>query len=111
MNVTSGVSEQTRLLSPSESGCEEKQRAEIVEFNAYGNKPRCLMYLGTSAILTSVASGVCSGVVASVGSGAVYTTAFHVFTASFGLCGLGLLGLCAGLYLEGSAVRSRPAYP
>lgn len=49
MNVTSGVNAQTPLLPPSERGNDEKPVAEIVDFNAYGNKPRCLMCLGTTA--------------------------------------------------------------
>lgn len=75
MNVTSGVNAQTPLLPPSERGNDEKPVAEIVEFNAYGNKPRCLICVGTTALFTSVFSGVCSGAVASVSSGAAYTTA------------------------------------
>lgn len=58
MNVTSGVNAQTPLLPPSERGNDEKPVAEIVDFNAYGNKPRCLMCLGTTALFTSVFSGV-----------------------------------------------------
>lgn len=57
MNVTSGVNAQTPLLPPSERCNDEKQVAEIVNFNAYGNKPRCLMCLGTSALFTGVFSG------------------------------------------------------
>lgn len=41
MNVTSGVNAQTPLLPPSERGNDEKPVAEIVDFNAYGNKPKC----------------------------------------------------------------------
>lgn len=54
MNVTSGVNAQTPLLPPSERGNDEKPVAEIVDFNAYGNKPRCLMCLGTTALFTGV---------------------------------------------------------
>lgn len=60
MNVTSGVNAQTPLLPPSERGNDEKPVAEIVDFNAYGNKPRCLMCLGTTALFTGVFSGVFS---------------------------------------------------
>ncbi len=52
MNVTSGVNAQTPLLPPSERGNDEKPVAEIVDFNAYGNKPRCLMCLGTTALFS-----------------------------------------------------------
>lgn len=54
MNVTSGVNAQTPLLPPSERGNDEKPVAEIVEFNAYGNKPRCLICVGTTALFTSL---------------------------------------------------------
>lgn len=40
---------------------------------------------GTTALFTSVFSGVCSGAVASVSSGAAYTTALTVLGASFGM--------------------------
>ncbi|ENY9361306.1 type III secretion system effector SteD [Salmonella enterica] len=109
MNVTSGVNAQTPLLPPSERGNDEKPVAEIVEFNAYGNKPRCLMCLGTSALFTGVLSGVCSAAVASVSSGATYTTAMTVLGASFGIGGIGMMGICAGLYLSTNSVRTRPA--
>lgn len=88
MNVTSGVNAQTSLLPPSERCNDEKPVAEIAEFNAYGNKHRCLIYPGTLALFTSVFSGVCSGAVASVSSGATYTTALTVLGASFGMGGL-----------------------
>lgn len=45
------------------------------------------MCLGTTALFTSVFSGVCSGAVASVSSGAAYTTALTVLGASFGMGG------------------------
>ncbi|MEY5560608.1 hypothetical protein WI871_19320, partial [Salmonella enterica subsp. enterica serovar Corvallis] len=61
MNVTSGVNAQTPLLSPSERCNEESPAAEIVEFNAHGNKPRCLICVGTTALFTGIFSGVCSG--------------------------------------------------
>lgn len=61
MNVTSGVNAQTPLLPPSERGNDEKPVAEIVDFNAYGNKPRCLMCLGTTALFTSVSVGYAQG--------------------------------------------------
>lgn len=61
MNVTSGVNAQTPLLPPSERGNDEKPVAEIVEFNAYGNKPRCLICVGTTALFTSVFSGDAQG--------------------------------------------------
>ncbi len=88
MNVTSGVNEQTPLLPPSERGNDEKPVAEIVEFNAYGNKPRCLICLGTTALFTGIFSGVCSGAVVGVSSGATYPTALAVLGASFGMGGL-----------------------
>ncbi len=74
-----------RHCSPSEWGDDEKPVAEIVEFNAYGNKPRCLMCPGTTALFTGAFSGVCSGAVASVSSGAAYTTALTILGASFGM--------------------------
>ncbi|HCM1914264.1 TPA: hypothetical protein N3A33_000069 [Salmonella enterica subsp. salamae serovar 28:r:e,n,z15] len=111
MNVNPAVNAQTPLLPPSEQCNEEKPVAEIVEFNAYGNKPRCLMCLGTSALLTGVLSGICSATVASVSSGATYTTALMVLGASFGIGGIGVMGICAGLYLDSNAVRTRPAWP
>ncbi|ECC1658989.1 hypothetical protein FNO19_03240 [Salmonella enterica subsp. salamae] len=111
MNVTPAVNAQTPLPPPSEPCNEEKAVAEIVDFNAYGNKPRCLMCLGTSALFTGVFSGVCSGAVASVSSGATYTTALTVLGASFGMVGIGMMGICAGLYLGVNAVRTRPAWP
>ncbi|EAO2685390.1 hypothetical protein E2X65_09640 [Salmonella enterica] len=111
MNVTSGVNAQMPLLPPSERCNEEKLTAEIVEFNAYGNKPRCLMCLGTSTLFTGIFSGVCSGVVASVSSGATSTTALTVLGASFGMVGIGIMGICAGLYLSANGVRTRPAWP
>ncbi|ECG9329273.1 hypothetical protein FO199_11165 [Salmonella enterica] len=111
MNVTSGVNAQTPLLPPSERCNEERPGAQIVELNVYGNKPRCLMCLGASAFFTSVFSGVCSGAVASVSSGATYTTALTVLGASFGMAGIGLMGICAGLYLSVNEVRTRPAGP
>ncbi|EJT0952808.1 hypothetical protein N2J57_003907 [Salmonella enterica] len=111
MNVTSGVNAQTALLPPSERGNDEKPVAEIVDFNAYGNKPRCLMCLGTTALFTGVFSGVCSGAVASVSSGTAYTTALTVLGASFGMGGIGMMGICAGLYLSANGIRTRPAWP
>ncbi|EBH9039252.1 TPA: hypothetical protein N2G15_000032 [Salmonella enterica] len=111
MNVTSGVNEQTPLLPPSERCNDEKPVAEIAEFNAYGNKPRCLIYLGTSALFTGVFSGGCSMAVASASSGATYTTALTVLGASFGMGAIGLIGICAGLYLSANGVRTRPAWP
>ncbi|EAB8208252.1 hypothetical protein FGH87_09080 [Salmonella enterica] len=111
MNVTSGVNAQTPLLPTSERCNEESPAAEIVEFNVHGNKPRCLICVGTSALITSVFSGVCSGVVASVSSGATYTTALTVLGASFGMGGIGMMGICAGLYLSANGVRTRPAWP
>lgn len=51
MNVTSGVNAQTPLLPPSERGNDEKPVAEIVEFNAYGNKPRCFNVSGNLGIV------------------------------------------------------------
>lgn len=83
MSVTSGVNVQIPLLPPSERCSEEKPVAEIVEFNAYGNKPRCLIYLGTTALLTGIFGGVCSTVVAGVSSGITYETALTVLGASF----------------------------
>lgn len=111
MNSTPGINAQTPLLPSSERCNEEGQVAEIVEFNAYGNKPRCLMCLGTSALFTGVLSGVCSAAVASVSSGATYTTALTVLGASFGMGGIGIMGICAGLYLSTNSVRTRPAWP
>ncbi|EBY0373975.1 hypothetical protein DUP93_14865 [Salmonella enterica subsp. enterica serovar Toulon] len=111
MNVTSGVNAQTPLLPPSERCNKESPAAEIVEFNAYGHKPRCLMCLGTSALFTGIFSGVCSGVVAGVSSGATYTTALAVLGASVGMGGIGMMGICAGLYLSANGVRTRPAWP
>lgn len=83
MNVTSGVNVQIPLLPPSERCSEEKPVAEIVEFNAYGNKPRCLIYLGTTALFTGIFGGVCSTVVVGVSSGITYETALTVLGASF----------------------------
>lgn len=83
MNVTSGVNVQIPLLPPSERCSEEKPVAEIVEFNAYGNKPRCLIYLGTTALFTGIFGGVCSTVVAGVSSGITYKTALTFLGASF----------------------------
>ncbi|EAA8875248.1 hypothetical protein DUD99_11110 [Salmonella enterica subsp. enterica] len=111
MNSTPGINAQTPLLSLSGRGDEEKPRAEIVNFHAYGNTPRCLMCLGTSALFTGVLSGVCSAAVASVSSGATYTTALTVLGASFGMGGIGIMGICAGLYLSTNSVRTRPAWP
>ncbi|EBA1653951.1 hypothetical protein D3320_23025 [Salmonella enterica] len=111
MNVTSGVNAQTPLLFPSELCNEEIPAAEIVEFNAHGNKPRCLICVGTTALFTGIFSGVCSGAVASVSSGAAYTTALTVLGASFGIGGIGMMGICAGLYLSANGVRTRPAWP
>ncbi|ASG82992.1 hypothetical protein MD176_003266 [Salmonella enterica] len=111
MNVNPAVNAQTPLFPPSERCNEEKPVAEIVEFHAYGNKPRCLMCLGTSALFTGIFSGVCSGAVASVSSGATYTTALTVLGASFGMGCIGLMGICSGLYLSENAVRTRPAGP
>lgn len=51
MNVTSGVNAQTPLLSPSERCNEEIPAAEIVEFNAHGNKPRCFNMRGNHGIV------------------------------------------------------------
>ncbi|EBG4355821.1 hypothetical protein S451_05810 [Salmonella enterica subsp. enterica] len=111
MNSTPGINAQTPLLSLSGRGDEEKPRAEIVNFHAYGNTPRCLMCLGTSALFTGVLSGVCSAAVASVSSGATYTTALTVLGASFGMGGIGIMGICAGLYLSTNSVRTWPAWP
>ncbi|ECC9541712.1 hypothetical protein DTG28_18630 [Salmonella enterica subsp. salamae] len=111
MNVTSGVNAQIPLLPPSERCGEEKPVAEIVEFNAYGNKPRCLMCMGTTALFTGVFGGVCSTVVASVSSGITYKIALTVLGASFGMGGIGIMGICAGLYLSANGVRTRPAWP
>lgn len=61
MNVTSGVNAQTPLLPPSERGNDEKPVAEIVEFNAYGNKPRCLICVGTTALFTVFSVGYAQG--------------------------------------------------
>ncbi|EAO3466619.1 TPA_asm: hypothetical protein GND03_001435 [Salmonella enterica subsp. houtenae serovar 16:z4,z32:-] len=112
MNSTPAVSVQTPLLSPSERSNEEKPRAEIVNFHAYGNTPRCLMCLGTTMSITGILSGVCSAAVASVSSSSVtYGTALTVLGASFVVGGLGMMGLCAGLCLSANAVRTQPAYP
>ncbi len=61
MNVTSGVNAQTPLLPPSERGNDEKPVAEIVDFNAYGNKPRCLMCLGPRHCLQVFSVGYAQG--------------------------------------------------
>ncbi|EAA3681399.1 hypothetical protein DOA99_14745 [Salmonella enterica subsp. houtenae] len=112
MNSTPTVSAQTPLLSPSERSNEEKLRAEIVNFHAYGNTPRCLMCLGTTMSITGILSGVCSAAVASVSSSSVtYGTALTVLGASIGVGGLGMMGICAGLYLSANSVRTQPAYP
>lgn len=65
MNSTPAVSAQTPLLSLSGRGDEEKPRAEIVNFHAYGNTPRCLMCLGSTTLITGVLGGVCSAAVSS----------------------------------------------
>ncbi|EEE5062058.1 hypothetical protein CSP06_002100 [Salmonella enterica subsp. houtenae] len=112
MNSTPTVSAQTPLLSPSERSNEEKLSAEIVNFHAYGNTPRCLMCLGTTMSITGILSGVCSAAVASVSSSSVtYGTALTVLGASIGVGGLGMMGICAGLYLSANSVRTQPAYP
>lgn len=69
------------------------------------------MCLGTSALFTGVLSGVCSAAAASVSSGATYTTALTVLGASFGMGGIGIMGICAGLYLSTNSVRTQPAWP
>ncbi|PHK75174.1 hypothetical protein CR081_25430, partial [Salmonella enterica subsp. enterica serovar Typhimurium] len=48
MNATSSMNAQKPLLPPSELCNHEHPVAEIVDFNAYGNQPRCLMFLGTT---------------------------------------------------------------
>ncbi|EDS6440686.1 hypothetical protein D6T91_19650 [Salmonella enterica subsp. houtenae] len=112
MNSTPAVSAQTPLLSPSERSNEEKLRAEIVNFHAYGNTPRCLMCLGTIMSITGILSGVCSAAIASVSSSSVtYGIALTVLGASICVGGLGMMGICAGLYFSANAVRTRPAYP
>ncbi|EAA7604042.1 hypothetical protein DPE81_17970 [Salmonella enterica subsp. enterica] len=111
MNVAPGVNAQILSPPPSKRCSEEKLAAEIVEFNAYGNKPRCLICLGTSALFTGVFSGGCSMAVASASSGATYTTALTVIGASFGMGAIGLMGICAGLCLNANGVRTRPATP
>ncbi|EAX0034344.1 hypothetical protein D1K53_18105 [Salmonella enterica] len=111
MNVNTDVNGQTPLLPPPGRRDEEKPVAEIVEFNAYGNKPRCLMCLGTSASVTGVLGGVCSAAVASVSSGAAYNTALTVLGASIGVASIGMMGICTGLYLGANAIRRCPAYP
>ncbi|ECQ7479108.1 hypothetical protein AH686_002461 [Salmonella enterica subsp. enterica] len=111
MNSTPAVSVQTPLLSPSERSNEEKPRAEIVDFHAYGNTPRCLMCLGSTTLVTGVLGGVCSAAVCSVSSGSTYGIALTVLGASIGIGGLGMMGLCAGLYLSVNSIRTRPAYP
>ncbi|EAT3569154.1 hypothetical protein ES756_17770 [Salmonella enterica] len=110
MNVNTEGNGQTPLLPPGRLG-EEKPVAEIVEFNAYGNKPRCLICLGITASATGVLGGVCSAVVASVSSGAAYNTALTVLGASIGVAGIGMMGICTGLYLGANAIRTYPAYP
>ncbi|EDX9624377.1 hypothetical protein GRY43_001762 [Salmonella enterica] len=110
MNVNTDVNGQTPLLPPGRRD-EEKPVAEIVEFNAYGKKPRYLMCLGTSASAAGVLGGVCSAVVASVSSGAAYNTALTVLGASIGVAGIGMMGICTGLYLSANAIRTYPAYP
>ncbi|ECH9259646.1 hypothetical protein ABL602_000387 [Salmonella enterica subsp. enterica] len=111
MNVNPAGNVQTPLFPPSERCNEEKPVAEIVELNAYGSKPRCLMCLGATALLTGIFSGICSGAVVAVSSGATYTIASAVLGASFGMGGIGLMGICAGLYLSENGVRTRPAWP
>lgn len=69
------------------------------------------MCLGTTMSITGILSGVCSAAVCSVSSGSTYGIALTVLGASISVGGLGMLGLCAGLYLSVNAVRTRAAYP
>lgn len=70
------------------------------------------MCLGSTTLVTGVLGGVCSAAVASVSSSSVtYATALTVLGASIGVGGLGMMGLCAGLYLSANSVRTQPAYP
>lgn len=88
-----------------EWGDDEKLVVEIVEFNVYGNKFRCLMCLGIMVLFIGVFSGVCLGVVVSVSSGVVYIIVLMVLGVLFGLGGIGMMGICVGLYFSVNGVR------
>lgn len=112
MDVNLSATVSTPLLPPtSNQPCGEKPVAEIVNFQAHGGTPRCLMCIGTSMICTGGLGAVASGLVAGVSSGSVYGISLAVTGASIGLGVIGMMAIGAGLYLHSDSVRTRPAYP
>ncbi|MEG0204730.1 MULTISPECIES: hypothetical protein [Citrobacter] len=111
MDVNLSATVTTPLLLPSNQPRGEKPVAEIVNFQAHGGKPRCLMCIGTSMVCTGVLGAVASGLVASVSSGSIFSTSVAVTAASMGLGVIGMMAIGAGLFLHSDSVRTRPAYP
>lgn len=111
MDVNLSATVSTPLLPPSNQQHDEKPVAEIVNFQAHGEKPRCLMCIGTSMLCTGTLGAVASGLVAGVSSGSVFSTSLVVTAASMGVGLIGMMAIGAGLYLRSDSFRARPAYP
>ncbi|EAA7243385.1 hypothetical protein BVD23_13050 [Salmonella enterica] len=111
MDINSSATVTTPLLQPSNQQRHGEPVAEIVNFQAHGEKPRYLMCIGTSMACTGALSAIASGLVASVSSGSVYSSSLVVVGASTGLGIIGMMTIGAGLYLQSNSIRTHPAYP
>lgn len=111
MDINSSATVNTPLLQPSNQQSDGKPAAEIVNFQAHGEKPRYLMCIGTSMICAGTFGAIASGLVASVSSGSVFSSSLVVVGASMGLVVIGTMAIGAGLYLHSDSIRTHPAYP